>query len=626
MQRIQFLLIIFSIANPGNCSNHQVSVLKYKGGHECENDLVGVPIKSTSSMTSLLEEFTFCGMYNFRYLQNSFLMGIEPGSILRIWDFNNNVGNLFHQGVYYRFYFINQTVTPDSWQYICLAISPTLIKIAWNGEIVLSDPKLELYKEESTNSKLWLGGALSSDNHHNQRFEGMIAKANFWNDGLEDLELIYITNNGQSVPNITNIDLLSVITHKNTSCIDYLNLDEKDALLQDIQQPEKILIENKTDFDSAKYLCQGYGGDLTLPKNDEDMKILGSLILQSDVCDYTFLGLTKSIDKEILNFNGNIMPGLKWGLKEPNGRMPNGRETQGCIATPSNSLIYDIECNIKRCFICTLPQKSIFILRGSMPINGERKYLVAMNKNETEIKGITKTECFWNERKWNFGKNLKLDNDTNKMPPIGLKTWNNGQKLKFSQCEKDEFTCHTYGHCLPLSKRCDGQPDCPIDGSDENECKIMKLDKGYDNRYPSKKNITCFMSLQIFDILDLDELAMTYTIMFRIFLKWFDPRIVFRNLKPNKYENKLEDSEIRQIWTPKLYLKKSYEDYVEAGQNIKYPNKGFVGSVFVHREGFPQLNELSELDEDYLYPGHENPISMMNDIIIKLRCKIDFKW
>ena len=75
-----------------------------------------------------------------------------------------------------------------------------------------------------------------------------------------------------------------------------------------------------------------------------------------------------------------------------------------------------------------------------------------------------------------------------------------------------------------------------------------------------------------------------------------------------------------------MYLKKSYEDYVEAGQNIKYPNKGFVGSVFVHREGFPQLNELSELDEDYLYPGHENPISMMNDIIIKLRCKIDFKW
>ena len=206
MQRIQLLLTLFNIANPGNCSNNQVSVLKYKGGTECENSLVGVPMKYTSSMT-------FCGMYRFRFLQNSFLMGIEPDNILRIWDLSENVGILIHQGVTYKFYFPNQIVTPDSWQYICLAISPTLIKIAWNGEIVLSEPKLELYKEESTNSKLWLGGALFLDNHHNQRFEGMIAKANFWNDGLEDLELISITNNGQSVPNITNIDLLSVITH-----------------------------------------------------------------------------------------------------------------------------------------------------------------------------------------------------------------------------------------------------------------------------------------------------------------------------------------------------------------------------------------------------------------------------
>ena len=134
------------------------------------------------------------------------------------------------------------------------------------------------------------------------------------------------------------------------------------------------------------------------------------------------------------------------------------------------------------------------------------------------------------------------------------------------------------------------------------------------------------MSMLLIDILDMDELGMLYTIDFTIYLKWFDPRIVFRNLKPKKYENKLEDSEIRQIWTPKLYLKKSYEDYVEAGQNINNPNKGFVGSVYVHQEGSPEFNKLSELDEDYLYPGHENPISMINDITIKLRCKIDLKW
>ena len=157
MQRIQFLLIIFSIANPGNCSDHQVSVLKYKGGNECETELVGVPIKSTS----LLEEFTFCGMYHFRFLQNSHLMGIEPSStILRIWDLYNNVGILFHEGVMYKFYFLNQTLTPDTWQYICLAISQTLIKISWNGEIILNKTRGDSSKEASTNAKVWLGGAV----------------------------------------------------------------------------------------------------------------------------------------------------------------------------------------------------------------------------------------------------------------------------------------------------------------------------------------------------------------------------------------------------------------------------------------------------------------------------------
>ena len=186
----------------------------------------------------------------------------------------------------------------------------------------------------------------------------MIAKANFWNDALKDEELISITNNGQAVIGATKFDLLSKIAHKNSSCIDYLNLDIKDDLFQEEQQHKTILIEYKTDFDSAKYLCQAYGGDMTLPKNDEDMKMLGSHILQSDVCEYPFLRLTKSINDEILDLKGNIMPGLKWGLGQPNGRLSNGIDVQGCIATTSDFSIYDIECNIKRCFFCTLPEKN----------------------------------------------------------------------------------------------------------------------------------------------------------------------------------------------------------------------------------------------------------------------------
>ena len=51
-----------------------------------------------------------------------------------------------------------------------------------------------------------------------------------------------------------------------------------------------------------------------------------------------------------------------------------------------------------------------------------------------------------------------------------------------------------------------------------------------------------------------------------------------------------------------------------------------IGNVVVHQKGSPQQNELSEIDEDYLYPGNENPISMENYFVKKLGCKMDLKW
>ena len=80
MEGIKLLLTLSSLAL-GICSK-QISVLKYKGGNECSNALVGVPIKSISPSSSLINEFTFCGKYYFRFLRRSFLMSIEPDLIM----------------------------------------------------------------------------------------------------------------------------------------------------------------------------------------------------------------------------------------------------------------------------------------------------------------------------------------------------------------------------------------------------------------------------------------------------------------------------------------------------------------------------------------------------------------
>ena len=125
-------------------------------------------------------------------------MGMEPDIILTIADFENKLGFLMHRGVYYRFQFQNQSVTPDSWQYICLAVSSIQIKIIWNGEILTSVSKVDEPKEEIKDTRLWLGGALFFGELRNRRFEGMITNANFWNNALGDDDLISITNNGKN--------------------------------------------------------------------------------------------------------------------------------------------------------------------------------------------------------------------------------------------------------------------------------------------------------------------------------------------------------------------------------------------------------------------------------------------
>ena len=150
----------------------------------------------------------------------------------------------------------------------------------------------------------------------------------------------------------------------------------------------------------------------------------------------------------------------------------------------------------------------------------------------------------------------------------------------------------------------------------------MMLSKGYDRKNPPEKNTTILVSIKVYDIIDINELDMSYTIYFQVTMKWFDSRIIFRNLKATDYENQLEYFEFDEIWIPNLYIMNSNNIYLKAKQE----NKDIYVIVRINRNGSPKQNELSEIDEEFLYPGNENSINLINYFQIKLGCKFDLKW
>ena len=436
--------------------------------------------------------------------------------------------------------------------------------------------------------------------------------------------LTSITKNGSST-----LSDLPVIQHlfswpslkmeSNTSCSEYFIVD-RDEIQTD--PPEKVLlVEKQKDFDFSNYFCQAYGGRLYVPENDNDLQKVTSLLQQSENCTHSYLGLKKSSTNGVVDLQNNVVSFVKWGKNQP-----NGKSYQQCIQTYFNGYDYiygDEKCSEEVCFVCQVPSKNTFKLRGNgISSSTERDYFVQLGtrSKDTEIRGFKETNCFWNGTTWIFGQHLKLDiAENNMLPPVGAKQWNDNQILKFTQCKEDQFTCHSSGNCISMDKRCDGHLDCPEDSSDENECNIMTLSKGYDKKYPSKKNTTIFIALEVIDIVEINELNMDFTADIKVALKWFDSRITFRNLASSHLENQLSIREIDTIWTPELVFLHSNEIHIKAGEQ----SEGKYGTVRVHQEGLPKQNDVTEIDEDYLYPGFENPILMVNYFVVKLGCKFN---
>ena len=126
-------------------------------------------------------------------------------------------------------------------------------------------------------------------------------------------------------------------------------------------------------------------------------------------------------------------------------------------------------------------------------------------------------------------------------------------------CNEAQFTCDD-GDCVSMEERCNQMPDCR-DKSDELDCKILKLEDGYNLKVPpigikakgnvkSLRQVKVKVAMTLYKVVSIVVEDHSIELQFQIGLEWKENRATFYNLKSKHYLNALSEDEIKTIWLP----------------------------------------------------------------------------
>ena len=130
--------------------------------------------------------------------------------------------------------------------------------------------------------------------------------------------------------------------------------------------------------------------------------------------------------------------------------------------------------------------------------------------------------------------------------------------------------------------------------------------------------------MEIYNIPNIKELEMKFEVQLLVELRWYDSRIIFKNLGGSQ----LSSTEIQQIWTPKLLFENSKTGIIKAwkhrdGYLTEIHSTSYIDIIRTKKNS--SKNTFRELHENYEYPGEDNAIRMKNYATVMLDCKFDLK-
>ena len=198
-------------------------------------------------------------------------------------------------------------------------------------------------------------------------------------------------------------------------------------------------------------------------------------------------------------------------------------------------------------------------------------------------------------------------------------------ELVLTTCSDLEFTCQSGGGCVPMENKCDKYPNC-MDRSDELDCSAVIKGKSYQSEFApivsnddgSYKKAKILLALNLIEILDIDEKRERFATKFLLSLKWFDPRLNFRNLKNKTAANKLVNEEMESVWIPQVIFVNTPDFDVS-----KDDEKAFA---LINRTQQAVFSPLEELTISHLYKGGQNSLNLKRAYSTVWICNYNVKW
>ena len=71
----------------------------------------------------------------------------------------------------------------------------------------------------------------------------------------------------------------------------------KEDICENPNSNQILLIQEPLDFENSKLACEAINGEMFLPKNQNDLDLLGNLIKSSNICERALIGKSTFISK-----------------------------------------------------------------------------------------------------------------------------------------------------------------------------------------------------------------------------------------------------------------------------------------------------------------------------------------